>query len=1090
MLAVLTATQHLLTSLDPLPYRERMNRLVGWARTAPDRAEICADLRGRDAYERQLALVAAMVVRDPAGIEAATRDPQPSIRVVALEAALRADLLTGDLLDVSAMERRRIYRTLRRLNSPAIADAMIGQIRTRYGDSEAAAVLPACGPETVRALLPELAYAVNLGALIPRHAGILLDHVERRLAEAEPEIRAQIWFRVAPAVLRGDPGRALDLIERYAPATRPPDLTAYGRLAVHDPGRVLRLLTAPGRGGWSRRATLPRSLRRRLSRLPTEQLVPLARLLRDRPSGFGALLGAVAPSRRGELYDSVMADVDSAAFEPDTTVMEALPVAVRVREATRVLAMEKTREYEAVALRWSSYLAWPDAVEALDVALRAGDAERRAQAYALLVDAARRSRDPRTVAELVARLGRLRNEQDPVRAAALTALARVARLLTPDAAPGLTRLVTDAVEARDASAATTAALSTLAADVLQHHVDVPGLCEWALLTIDLVATGARAPLLRRFDLVLRRGQERMVVERLCGWVEASAARGRYGPLFALTRALGRRAWLVPELQDLLRQAIGPHTIAAVASTAINLWLDDPRRRGERVAEIIAIDPSAVTIASVWRVICTYRTDLLDRVLVDQPPSGRFLQRSVRWAGGHPWCPQRWLPRQQAGYVALQERVAADVGATAGVRVGAIRAAARVPGPGRALVLRYLDAPEVVLAEAALGALVWTDRPDEALPVLLGYAGGDRARVAMYAAGRAARHIQPSQLADPLIAVLSAPVKTTSRKEAARLLGRYGPPAAMASLLAVHQAADTHRDVRAAIVSAARQRLDAEPSWAILAAAGAGSREERLAVLAAGPNHIAEHLRPRYASLIVAACRVPDREVRHMAYDHLPAWSRWAPGITGVIVDRLTDLGEPSVRYRAAELLRALDDTGVDAVFTRLVAADAADDRPGDAISDRPARRRVEELAEATSDWSRRTLAGADRSALITAARWLADQPGFTGAAMSMLVSLGRLDNLDEIADRCAGRPVLAARTAEQVGDRQNQLLGSIDPASLLGTVERLAARGDLTGGLFAVTLIGTGADFGWSTPWRDVLHSLRDHPDADVREEAYAVRMT
>ena len=974
---MLAATQTLLTSLDQLPYRERMNRLAEWARTAPDRAEVCADLRGHGGYERHLALVAAMVVRDLAGIGAATRDPQPSIRVVALEAALRANTLTGERLDVSATERRRIYRTLRRLNTPTTADTLIGEIRARYGDEEAAAVLPACGPETVRALLPELAYAVNLGALTPRHAGILLDFAERRLAEAGPEVRAEIWSEVAPAVLRGDPDRVLDLIERYAPDTWWPDLTAYGILAAHDPERVLRLLTAPGRGGWCRGAAMPRSLRRRLAQLPIDQLVPLAKLIRDETDAFAALLDAVAPSRRGELYDQTMADVDTTAYEPGHAIMEALPTIVRIREATRVLALEKTHEYEVVALRWSSYLAWPEASEAseaseaLDVALRAGDAERRAQAYGLLVDAARRARDPRAVAEVVTRLGRLRNEQDPVRTAALTALAKVARLLTPGAAAGLTQLTTDAVDARDVSAATTAALSRLAAETLQHHVDVPELCDWALLNIDLVATGSHAPLLRRFDLVLRRGQETMVFQRLRGWVEASAARGRYGPLFALTRALGRRARLVPELQDLLRQAIGRHTIASVAATAADLWLDDPRRRGERVAEILAIDPSAVTARSVWRVISTSRTDLLDQVLTDKAPPGRFVQQGVRWAPGYPWCPQRWLPRQQAVYVTLQGRIAADAAAGVWPRIAAIRAAGRVPGPGLELVLRYLDAPEVVIAEAALGALVWTDRPDAALPVLLAHAGGDRARVAMYAASRAVQHIEPTRLSEPLTAVLHAPVKTTSRKEAARLLARYGPSEAMATLLEVHQAADTHRDVRAAIVSAARQRLDAAPSWTILAAAGAGSREERLAVLAANPAHIAEHRRPRYATLVVAACGAPDREVRHVAFDQLPSWSRWATGITDLIVDRLTDLGESSMPYRAAQLLRALGGTGVGAVFTRLVARDAADDQPGDATSDRPARRRIEELAEATGNWSRFSPAGVDRSALVVSARWLA-----------------------------------------------------------------------------------------------------------------------
>ncbi|MGS2617458.1 hypothetical protein ACVCAH_23470 [Micromonospora sp. LZ34] len=78
---MLAATRTLLTSLGPLPYPQRMNRLAEWARTAPARARVCADLREQGPYERHLALFAAMVVQDADGIAAATRDPQPSIRL-------------------------------------------------------------------------------------------------------------------------------------------------------------------------------------------------------------------------------------------------------------------------------------------------------------------------------------------------------------------------------------------------------------------------------------------------------------------------------------------------------------------------------------------------------------------------------------------------------------------------------------------------------------------------------------------------------------------------------------------------------------------------------------------------------------------------------------------------------------------------------------------------------------------------------------------------------------------------------------------------------------------------------------------------
>ncbi len=1091
MHAVLTATRSLLNSLDPLPYRVRMNRLAQWARAAPDQVQVCADLRERGPYERHLAFVAAMAAGDRDGVAAALHDPQPWIRGAALTAALRAGLPIDEVTGRPAAERRRVYRALHRRPAPDIADALIGEIRAQFGDEEAAALLPACGTATVRALLPGLEHATRLERLVRRHAGPLLDRVRERLAAATPDMRQRIWNEAAAGVLRCDPAQALDLLERYAPEEwLPGPLAAYGVLAAYDAGRVARLLTTPGRAAWLRRTELPPAVLRRLAVLPTDELVPLASRFHDRSRALAALLDAVAPARRGELYDRALAEVDTAAWIPSAEIMEVLPAAVRVREASRVLGLPKTREREADVRTWSAYLDWPQASVALENALRSGDADERAHSYTLLVQAARRSRDPQAVAEVVVRLGRLRNEQDPVRAVALTALARVAPLLTADTAVGLTQLSTVAVDARDASAATTTALSTLAVEVLQHHVAVPSLREWALLTIDLVSTGAAVPVLRRFDTVLRRGQEALVFERLHDWVTAGIDRGRYGPLFALTYAFGKRAWRVPQLQDLLRRATGPHTLPSVARTAIGLWLADPRTRGDRVAEVLATDPTAVTIHEVWTTICTSRTDLLDQAL-DHRPRGRFIEAGTPWVPVRAVHPERWLPRQQARFVHLQELVIADTGQKVWWRAAAIGAAACVPGVGRELVLRHVDAAEVAIAEAALGALVWTDRPDEALPVLLRYADTDRARVALYAAGRAARHVAPSRLVPMFTEVLTGALKITSRKEAARLLARYGPPQTMTTLLDAYRRPDAHRDVRAAIVSAARQRLHTDASWTILQAAVGGSREERRAVLGAYPDTIPHRHRPAYGALVVDACRATDREIRRAAFAQLGAWAPWLTAIADLVVQRLTDLDETITSTEVADLLKAGGDDVLRDALARLVARDADDNHPGDpATGDRPDRRRIELLAQGAAVRSGYQPPSADRSALVESARWLATRPGFTGTATALLVDLNRLDNLDEIADLCEGRPVLSVRTAERVGARLRSLREWPDTDALTTTIVDLAERGDLAGGLFAVSLVRHGAGFGWKTPWRDLLIRLRQHPDVDVREEAYAIDMS
>jgi hypothetical protein len=1089
MSGVLDTTRDLLASLEPLSYRGRMNRLVAWARAAPDRVQVCADLRAHGSYERRLALVAALATGDTDGIAAALPDPQPSISGAALTAALRAGIPAGDHADRPAAERRRVYRTLRRDVRTDVADALIDQVRAGFGDEEAAALLPGCGSGTVRALLPDLEHALNLTRLVRRHPGPLLDRVRERLAAAPAGRRDRIWAEAAGAVLRCAPGPALDLLERYAPEdTLPGPLRAYGVLAGHDARRVVHLLTAPGRAAWLRRTVLPRALLRRFAALATGDLAPLAARLRDDDRALAALLRAVAPARRGELYDRAMAEVDVTARAPAFVIMEALPAGTRIREASRMLAMPEVQESEDTVRLWSAYLAWPEASTALEAALRSGDAAERAGGYTRLLGAARRSRDPHTVAEAIGRLGRLRNEQDPVRAAALTALSGTARLLTPDTAAGLTRLTTDAVEARDSSAGTMRALSGLAADVLRHHVAVPELREWALLTIDLVTSGSQAPVLRPFGGVLRRGDETAVFERLRGWAGSGIARGRYDPLFALAHALGGRARNVPELQDLLRRAIGPDTLPSVARTAIGLWLDDPRTRADRVAEVFDVDTSAVTVDPVWRTLCRSRTDLLDRVL-DHAPRGRFLDARTRWVPGRAHHVDRWLPRQQARFVALQELIVADTGQAVWQRAAAVRAAAAVPEGGFEAALRHVGAPEVPIAEAALGALVWTGRPADALPVLLAHADGDRARVALYAAGRAARHLPPSRLPEVLGPVLTGDARVTSRKEAARLLARYGPPRMMAMLLDAYTHPAAHRDVRAAIVAAARQRLNADASWPILETALTGSREERRAVLDADVHTIPDRYRRRYGTLVVASCRSADREVRRAAFRRLNEWAPWLDGITGLVVDRIADLGETTDVLEITALLEAGGDDVFGAALDRLVERDADDDRPGGPDTDRPARRRAELLAQAVARRSAALPAGADRTRFAERARWLAGLPGYAATAVRLLIDLGRLENLDEIADLCAGRPVLAVRAAAHLDDRMRDLSAFTGADVLADTVARLAGRGDLAGGLLALSLAGLGDDVGWKAPWCDLLHELRRHPEAEVRDEALAVDM-
>ncbi|WP_139307351.1 hypothetical protein [Micromonospora pattaloongensis] len=1092
---MLITAGELLASLEALPHPQRMRRL---AASAPDLAPgVLAELAEGSAYERRLAVTAAAVVGDTGVLTALLGSSDVPVRSAALRSLLRHGAppvpLWGLLEDAPAAGRRLVYRVLRG-RGPAVEEQvgqLLAPVRERFGDAEAAVLLPSADSETVRRWLPGLAHAVRgWSVLADRHGDVVLGWAGAALAGGDATERAEWWARHASTVLRAAPAHPVavfDLLERYASATALPGFPyRYGALAAADQDRLLRLLVAPGRRSWLRRTCLPAGL---LRRLREADLTELARALGS--GRLAALLRAVPPARRGALYDAVVFDAYVDVAEPDAALMDVLPRRWQEREARRMLRLDHVRGDEAAVRRWTAYLPWAEALPPLVEATRAADAIDRATAYRLLTAAARRSGDPAAVRQLLDRLRRLRNEQDPVRAAALEGLADLAPLMTVDSVPDLTLLAVDAVQARDTSSVALGSLGRLAAAALRHHVDQPELIRWALETIDRLFGGHRLPALEPFDRTLRRGQEAQLFARLHSWLEAGMARGDFAALFAVTRALGRRAWNLPQLQELLRRGIDHGQVSSVVRQCVELWLDDPRGRDERAGHVLSVDSSTITLPQVWHTICARRTDLLDRVLIGRAPTGKFLADGVRWVPGYPAHVDRWLPRHHRAYARLLGAVAADAGTPTWQRAAAIAAAARVPDHGREIVLRYIDSPNVPLAEAALGALPWTRDPDETLPLLLRHADTDRARVALYAAGRAARFAAPSRLPALLGPVALGRGKVTSRKEALRLLAAFGPADVDELLLAAWRQPDQHRDVRTAVISGARRFLHRGGAWTILDEAVRGGREDMLAVLRAAPYTLAEPDRARYAGLVVAACHAADPIAARAGYRHLPAWLRWTPDVTDLLTSALTDLTDHQVWPAVPPVVTAVLDhpagaATLDAVLTALVAADDADTTPHGPPHDRPARRRLDTVVTAATEWAARATPDIDRTGTRAAAHRLATRPDYVAQAAKLLAVLLRpdvpeTDHLGELADLLADRPVLAA----SLGDR----IRSPHPGVVLTRAATLVHRADAAAGLLATAMVKAGAEHAWTAPWRDLVTALRRHPAADVRDAANALRM-
>ncbi|MFF2045273.1 hypothetical protein ACFVVX_33150 [Kitasatospora sp. NPDC058170] len=1107
--------------LDLLPHPERQ-RLV--ARRARELAvdgrlpALLSELERSGVYGRRLAALAASAGRATGYLTERLTDPDPVVRGYALRAARTRDTpdeaIEAAFTGASCTLRRQLARVVRHGRRHRLAERLVGRLRAEWGDTEAARLLSACSPEFVGRTLPDLAHAAPLAPLAARFPDEVLDHLERALAKHPETLRLGRWPALADilgATVRTRPERVLDLLERFGPDL-PLRRDHLPPLAAADAERTVRLLADPRRGPAGPYTAPPTSgTLRRLVRADPPSLPALGRHWLAAPRCFAALLRALPPGRRDAFLDLVYAGALPREGEL-ALLLPLFPHARRHAEARRQVAARRAegRPWAQIAPALA-YLPTEEAQPELRAALARPDADDRSAAWTALFANAAASDDPAAVQDALGLLPRLRNEQDPVRCAALTALARVpARLLTRAAEADLDTAVQDAVDARDCSYATRAALQRLVAEVLREHAVTGGaeLVEWALRSLRRIAGQTGTVELGPLEHRLRRGHEHTVFATLQPWLDTMADTAEYWLLFTLARSLGRRARGVPELQELLLHALRFGSDGAFG-TAAALWLDDPCTRGARVAEILELEPSAVFLAPVRDVVAERRTDLLDPLLAPTPAYGRFLKRPQRATLPPTRSASRWAPHQWRAAARLAAAAANDTTLPLHGRAAAVHAAAAIPQYGEAVVRAHLDSAEVVLAEAALAALAWTDRPADALGDLLAHAGGDRARVAVYAATRAARFAPPDELAERLGELLSRAQgsKVTSRKEAVRLAAEHLPPRSAADLLvAAYRVEGQHRDVRAAVVAFATGLLDAEPVWELLTeAAGQAPPPVRLAVLRADPGHLPETHRARYAHLVASVAASPDPEAAAPALAALPRWAAWAPETADVARRAVTDPANRGGWREAAGAVRELAASGLPhplggaapgsllhRTLAELAAAARTDDPDAGDDRDLPARRRLAHLTDLPADDHHRPL-------LAGAADLLAAEPDLAGiraAALRRLVDPAAGPQalaaaLGALADAHQGRPAAAALTALAL--LREHASGPLPPPGTIDALARTARRDGDTGtaaALFATALTEVFGDrLGWPGEWRSLLLDLRRHPSADVRERALAAVM-
>ncbi|KAB2352724.1 HEAT repeat domain-containing protein [Actinomadura rudentiformis] len=1068
-------------------------------RGSPAFRSLLGELAAREHDERRTALHMAMAARDLTHIESVLAGPDLRLRRAALRAVrtlpVSDDAAAAVLDDAPTDLRRAFYRTLLHGRRETLADRLLPEVRERWGEREAGALLPACSADVVAEMLPDLAHGVTAWrALGARHPIAFLDAADRDLRQAAYPNRLLKRSRAAlAAAALAEPLRAMSLMEKHELGNRAVSLPAQVITALFaaDASRAGRLL----RSGSRRRPGMSVASDAQWRACPDEELFAAAPTDAHRLPGF---LKALPPSRREPVYDAVL-ERRGGEFPGlhAREVLAWLPPARAAAEARRMLDWHGSVWHSArsrlddpeIPLKLTAHLPYEEAAEPLREAALGGDRRRRGTARTLLVECAARTGDPEILQGRVVELvHRTVNDQDPLRGALLTALAKVRpALLTDASAPQLEALAIAAVDSRDSSEETRHALRALAARILRHHEAErsPALTAWAFGVYEKLFArhGAGALVDFELDLVLRRGQETELMERLRPHLRAARERQDFEPAVWLAWSLGRRATGFVELQDDLRRA-ALEAPEPLAHSAACLWLAYAPDRDDRVAGLLADDPAVIAVPEVWRAVSRRRTDLLLPLLDGN--GDRVPEVGAGEAG-------RWTPGQRARVRAVLSDTARDETMPSTARTAAIASLGRLPGTLAELTALAGHA-DGVLAEAAIEALAHSDEPAKALPVLLAHARGLTSKVAVAAMARCGESVRPSILGPLMAEALSGPdSKVTVRKQAARQLARHRTEGAADVLLRAWRDPGLHPDVRVAVAVALRWMPEDPRALAALGdAAGPYAGELLLRTLyQAQPAEYGPEHRPRYAALVrslLGASELPG--VRFRAARAFATWARWYEGGYADILEAVGDPAAPAEKTEMPVLL-ALLGTGelgeeVLPVLDRLLATGL----------DEVARARIDRITSSLTGHrtpSRKALAR-------RAAERLAADPLYVSHAARLYVSLlpaptgaGNAPSPERFADELAGlahllrdRPAHAGRLAG--GSLLSRFRWRTEPPALLPAARRLAGEGHLVAGLFAVTIVQrAGPDADWAPEWRELLETLRRSEHLEVRQEAWDV---
>lgn len=851
--------EQLLQHLETLDHGRRMSHMVMVGRQAtvdPGIGAMLRELASGSTYQRRLALQACHGSRDGEHVLRALTDPSGIVVGLAtkLMPIICDDSQVHAALQAAAPTRRLplFVRLVHRGRRAAIDDVVDGVLASG-ADFDLARLLPFASAACVARHMGRFTDAADVTAwsrLARQHPDFAAAAIEKR-ATAVEQLDARLVSHAsavlsALADIRPDSAlRLVQLLARHVPLQRLDLSILVGR----RPDALADLLLSTDN---SARVTFEAVVR---------QLHPhrLRSLIERRPDKLGVLqtwLRKLPPDRRSELFDAYGRGLRDADGAIDPTVIALLPREIREREARRHLTLPALLPRPARRLPYTSFLPWDEMVAALKASVGSPDPELRATATTAYVGGARFHAD--RLADLITFVLARRNEQDPIRLAAMRGLAS----LPPgrwreENLNGLGQIIRQTLDAADLSAATAAEAERLAVNLLPFHP------AWSAQWVATLVRERGRVSLYGLENRLTDSDIRRVAPALMPVFESWETRERRPQLVAAAMSLGRRLRAFDGLADILENVLYEPGDSWVAAQALGvLKAQYPERIGRLVPALLARDPSWATQPVVYEHLHHRAQSLLTPYLGRRAYAGRFSTGRTRFVLPIKSGFFRWTPIQQATFAKTLQELTRDAERDTPAVLLAVNQLSAMPdvAPNYLVVLSDAGNKKLAVRDAALRALGRLDA-GRGVSTLLEALQDERARIAIYALRTALLALPP---AGALALLRNVPTdKVTVAKEVVRLLGELRTVEAYGELMAIgNRGAGMHRDVRVAWLRALWDFLDQPDTWTRLYEAAADSDPDVASGVVRVPaDRLDTHGNRRLAVLLTKLLEHPNAKLR-------------------------------------------------------------------------------------------------------------------------------------------------------------------------------------------------------------------------------------